>query len=87
MMLSAKMRENAKIAADIEGLTFKYSLFWDFVFSKGKPPKTHRVMCKGELTENKWIWLGDSSGPFLFDSPEQAISFIKEIIFHKGNKQ
>lgn len=46
-MLSAKMRENAKIAADIEGLTFKYSLFWDFVFSKGKPTKTHRVMCKG----------------------------------------
>ncbi|EOX3330203.1 hypothetical protein ACPFT1_000504 [Vibrio cholerae] len=78
-LLTGRMINSIKNAVGIEGLSFKYSPAFDVYAKHCGEPDAHRVMCKGEKTRNKWIWLGDAEGPFNFESPEQAKLYVKEI--------
>ncbi len=77
--LTSKMKQDAKNAAQIEGLSFKYSPAYDVNDFEATKPKSHRVMCKGNKTKNKWVWLGATDEPHEFESEKQAKLFIKEI--------
>ncbi|OEC22186.1 hypothetical protein [Vibrio cholerae] len=78
-VLTEKMIKSIKNAVGIEGLSFKYSEALDVFAQFCDEQIAHRVMCKGEKTRNKWIWLGDAEGPFNFESPEQAKLYVTEI--------
>ncbi|WP_114794201.1 hypothetical protein [Vibrio cholerae] len=78
-LLTGRMINSIKNAVGIEGLSFKYSPAFDAFAKHCDEPVAHRVMCKGEKTRNKWIWLGDADGPFNFESPEQAKLYVTEI--------
>ncbi len=75
--LTNEMKNRIKNSVRIENLSFKYSLAFD-IDSPDEPAK-HRAMCKGEITGNKWVWVGGNDGAFTFDSEEQARLFVKEI--------
>tara|TARA_R110002126_G_scaffold220423_8_gene365827 strand:- start:1666 stop:1929 length:264 start_codon:yes stop_codon:yes gene_type:complete len=73
--LTQTMKDNIKNAVFDGEFLFKYSNCLNvetFV-------KTHRVMIKGEKTEQEWVWIGGQGGVYEFDSYEQAILFIKEM--------
>ncbi|EGR0523020.1 hypothetical protein ACOKSH_12720 [Vibrio cholerae] len=78
-VLTEKMIKSIKNAVGIEGLSFKYSPAFDAFAEFGDKPVAYRVMCKGEKTRNKWIWIGVAEGPFNFESPEQAKLYVTEI--------
>ncbi|NOH26494.1 hypothetical protein [Vibrio europaeus] len=76
--LTQEMKENIANAIGIKELKLKYSPAFD-INSLSREPKEHRILCKGDKTENKWVWLGDKNGPYSFESPAQARLFIKEL--------
>ncbi|XAG86495.1 hypothetical protein MRM63_15405 [bacterium 19MO03SA05] len=76
--LTQEMSENIRNAIGIESLKFKYGPAFD-IYDRTNEPAEHRVMCKGAVTENKWVWLGNSKGIYSFESPSQARLFVREI--------
>ncbi|ENM3926373.1 hypothetical protein DDM60_000123 [Vibrio cholerae] len=78
-VLTEKMIKSIKNAVGIEGLSFKYSEAFGSFEQFCDLNVAHRVMCKGEKTRNKWVWIGDAEGPFNFETQEQAKLYVTEI--------
>lgn len=76
--LTEKMKQRIKDARGIEGMTFKYGGVFDLT-SLSREPVGHRALCRGEITNKKWVWLGDQDGPYEFENEKQARLFVKEI--------
>jgi len=58
--LSEEMKSNIKNAVIDQDMAFKYSPAYD-IHSVSREPAEHRVMCKGQKTQNKWVWLGNTN--------------------------
>ncbi|EOV1090662.1 hypothetical protein ACOLXF_000301 [Vibrio fluvialis] len=76
--LTPEMLKNIKEAVGIEQMKFKYAPAYN-LFSMSREPSEFRVMCKGKVTHNEWVWLGNKKGIYKFESPAQARLFAKEI--------
>ncbi len=73
--LTDEMKANIVNAVGIENLNFKYAGVYD-LWEESKEPVCHRVLCRGEVTSKKWVWLGkEPQGPYEFESEKQA-SFV-----------
>ncbi|ENP8182099.1 hypothetical protein ACEH47_002591 [Vibrio cholerae] len=76
--LTKEMMEIIKKAIGIEGMNFKVGRFFDLWESSSSG--VWGVLCKSEKTECKWVFLGHSeSGPYRFESKDQASLFIEEL--------
>ncbi|NOJ18261.1 hypothetical protein [Vibrio jasicida] len=77
--LTEDMKQNIKTAIGIEGLSFKYAGVFD-IYGESSEPVGHRILCRGQVTKGKWVWLGkEPSGPFEFETEKQARLFVREI--------